>query len=95
MRSPYIEGDNAKITRKDLTHVNVLMYDGQEILDVEPRRLFPISGLRKYITLLDKDEKEVAIISGNLPCIRFLAYSYQFLVISSPLNNKSERLDVL
>lgn len=62
MRSPYIEGDNAKITRKDLTHVNVLMYDGQEILDVEPRRLFPISGLRKYITLLDKDEKEVAII---------------------------------
>jgi hypothetical protein len=38
------------------------MFDGQKFDNVEPRRLFPISGLRKYITLLDNDEKEVAII---------------------------------
>lgn len=62
MKVPYIEGDNAKIERVDLTHMNVIMFDGQKFDNVEPRRLFPISGLRKYITLLDNDEKEVAII---------------------------------
>ena len=62
MKVPYIEGDNAKIERVDLTHMNVIMFDGQKFDHVEPRRLFPISGLRKYITLLDNDEKEVAII---------------------------------
>lgn len=62
MKVPYIEGDNAKITQVDLTHMDVLMFDGQEFKNVEPRRLFPISGLRKYISLLDNEEKEVAII---------------------------------
>ncbi|MFA5340916.1 MAG: DUF1854 domain-containing protein [Clostridia bacterium] len=62
MKTPYIEEDNAKITRVDLTHMDVVMYDGQKFEYVEPRRLFPISGLRKYITLLDEEEKEVAII---------------------------------
>ena len=62
MKIPYIEGDNAKITRVDLTHVDVVMFNGQKFENVEPRRLFPISGLRKYITLLDAEEKEVAII---------------------------------
>ncbi|HOD92319.1 MAG TPA: DUF1854 domain-containing protein [Clostridia bacterium] len=62
MKVPYIEGDNAKITRVDLTHVDVVMFNGQKFENVEPRRLFPISGLRKYITLLDAEEKEVAII---------------------------------
>ncbi|MFA5522735.1 MAG: DUF1854 domain-containing protein [Tissierellales bacterium] len=62
MNTPYIEYDNAMITRKDLTHVDVKMYDGRLFFNLEPRRLFPISGLRKYITLLDQDEKEVAII---------------------------------
>lgn len=62
MNVPYIEGDNAKITKVDLTHMDVLMFDGQEFKNVEPRRLFPISGLRKYISLLDNEEKEVAII---------------------------------
>ncbi|HNZ41067.1 MAG TPA: DUF1854 domain-containing protein [Clostridia bacterium] len=62
MKVPYIQGDNAKIERADLTHVNVTMYDGRKFENVQPRRLFPISGLRKYITLLDSEEKEVAII---------------------------------
>ena len=62
MKVTYIEGDNAKITRVDITHMDILMFNGLEFKNVEPRRLFPISGLRKYIALLDTQEKEVAII---------------------------------
>ncbi|MFA7673473.1 MAG: DUF1854 domain-containing protein [Clostridia bacterium] len=62
MDEPYIEGDNARLTRVDLTHLDVEMYDGRVFKYVEPRRLFPVSGMRKYITLLDEEEREVAII---------------------------------
>lgn len=58
----YINADEAKITYRGFARVDVLMYDGRVFEDLEPRRLFPLSGLTKYITLLDKDLKEVAMI---------------------------------
>ena len=58
----YINADEAKITYREFARVDLLMYDGREFKDLEPRRLFPLSGLTKYITLIDRDMKEVAII---------------------------------
>jgi hypothetical protein len=58
----YIEGDNARITKGEGILLNVELYDGQKFYDLEARRLFPITGLLKYITLLDSDDKEIACI---------------------------------
>lgn len=58
----YIKGDEVKFIRKDTCKVDAIFWDGTTIENLEPRRLFPVSGGNKYITLLDEDNKERAII---------------------------------
>ncbi len=58
----YIDDDSARFTRKDLTLVDMELYDGRKFENLEPRRLFPMSGIGKYITLLDEEGVEKAII---------------------------------
>ena len=58
----YIEFDMARFTRKDITHVDMELIDGRKFENLEPRRLFPLSGMEKYITLLDEEGIEKAII---------------------------------
>lgn len=58
----YIDNDMARFTRKDITLVDMELYDGRMIPDLEPRRLFPLTGLTKYIALLDSEGVERAII---------------------------------
>lgn len=58
----YIDGHEARITVNDGIFVDVEFYDGVKIEMLEPKRLFPISGLTKYITLLDSEGNEAAII---------------------------------
>ncbi len=58
----YLEYDNAKITFGDAILLNVEMYDGRTFDNLEARRLFPITGIDKYITLLDADGEEKAVI---------------------------------
>ena len=58
----FIDGPEARIVRTGETTVELHIYAGEVFADLEPRRLFPMSGLRNYITLLDKDLKEKAII---------------------------------
>ena len=58
----YIRGDEVRFERKDSLTVDAIFYDGNVIRDVEPRRLFPVSGGNKYITLLDSNGKEQALI---------------------------------
>lgn len=58
----YVEYDAARFTRKDITLVDMELYDGRKFENLEPRRLFPLSGLEKYITLLDEGGIEQAII---------------------------------
>lgn len=38
------------------------MYDGRRFENLEPIRLFPVSGITKYISLTDETGKEIAII---------------------------------
>ena len=58
----FIDGPEAKIIRTGDTSVELHIYGGEVYTDLEPRRLFPLSGLTRYITLLDSDMKEKAII---------------------------------
>ncbi|NLX94405.1 MAG: DUF1854 domain-containing protein, partial [Clostridiales bacterium] len=54
----YVEYDNARITRNDGILLKVEMFDGRVFDDVEARRLFPLTWLKKYITLLDEEGNE-------------------------------------
>ena len=58
----YIDSHTARITRKDLYTVTLTLRDGTVIDDLEPRRLFPVSNTEQYITLLDKNEREVGFV---------------------------------
>ena len=58
----YVEYDMARFTSKDITLVDMELIDGRKFENLEPKRLFPLSGLDKYITLLDGEGMEVAII---------------------------------
>ncbi len=58
----FIDGPEARITRTGETSVTLEIFAGETITELEPRRLFPMSGLTRYITLLDGDLKEKAII---------------------------------
>ncbi len=59
----YIEGPEVKLTVNDKIFIDVEFYGSEEKLtELEPHRLFPISGLGRYISLLDSDGKECAII---------------------------------
>ncbi len=63
MERIYIEHDNARITRRDGDfRLDVELYSGERFENVEARRLFPTTGPDKYITLLNEDGKEMAVI---------------------------------
>ena len=42
--------------------VNLICENGVKFESLEPRRLFPVSNLERYITLLNTDGEEVAVI---------------------------------
>ncbi len=62
MERIYIDGDIAKFTKTDITTVDMDLYDGRHFEGLEPRRLFPMTGVSRYITLLDSDGNEIAVI---------------------------------
>lgn len=57
----YVSADDT-ITVCENNLVNLIMNDGTVYERLEPRRLFPVSRVDEYITLLDKEGTEVAII---------------------------------
>jgi len=58
----YIDSTEARITENDGILVDVEFFGGEKLTGLEPRRLFPVSGLDKYITLLDSEGIEQAIV---------------------------------
>lgn len=58
----YIDGNEAKMTRVGETTVKLEMADGRTFDSLEVLRLFPVSGMMKYISLTNGEGKEVAII---------------------------------
>lgn len=51
-----------RVTKAENNLVDVTREDGEVFRSVEPRRLFPVSRTDQYITLLDADGTEVAVI---------------------------------
>jgi hypothetical protein len=58
----YIEGPEVKLTENDKIFVDAEFYTGEKFTELEPRRMFPITGLTKYIALLDNEGNEIAVI---------------------------------
>lgn len=98
----YVEHDMVRFTRKNITLVDMEVYDGRRIENLEPRYLFPLSGQGKYITLLDEEGVEQAIIRDVktlLPesrqiiedCLR----EYYLIPKVSKINDVNEKYGVL
>ena len=62
MERIYIDGNMATFIRKDLTLVDMQLADGRNFENLEPKRLFPVSDRDRFITLLDENGVEQAVI---------------------------------
>lgn len=58
----YIEGPEVRLTQNDGIFVDAEFYTGETFKELELHRLFPVTGLRRYIALVDKNGDEVAVI---------------------------------
>lgn len=58
----YVDQYTGKIERTDLYFVRLTLKNGTVYEELEPRRLFPYTNQSMYITLLDKNEKEVGFV---------------------------------
>ena len=58
----YVEGPDIRLTPNDVIFVDVEFYTGEKFTGVELRRMFPITGLTKYIALMDSEGNEIAVI---------------------------------
>lgn len=58
----YIEGSEVKFTENDKIFVDVEFYTGEKFTELELHRMFPVTGLTKYIALLDNEGNEIAVI---------------------------------
>ncbi len=62
MERIYVTAETGRLTRTDLHLVTLTLTDGTVYENLEPRRLFPTTDTTHYVTLLDKDNHEVALI---------------------------------
>jgi hypothetical protein len=58
----YVEGPDIRLTPNDVIFVDVEFYTGEKYTGVELRRMFPITGLTKYIALVDSEGEQIAVI---------------------------------
>ncbi len=58
----YIESSAIKLTPRDRIFVDAEFYSGEKFENLELHRMFPITGLTKYIALIDSEGKEIGII---------------------------------
>lgn len=70
MARNYVENDQVRFTEAGLCTVDMEIYGGECIKDLTPKRLFPMTGEDMYISLLDKDGKEMAIIRNAKTLIK-------------------------
>ena len=48
----FIDGNEIRLTVKDKIFCDVEFFTGEKLFNLEPRRLFPVSGLSEYIDRL-------------------------------------------
>ncbi len=62
MTKRFLVGKNDHVIRTDTYLVRIELQDGRVMENLEPRRLFPYTMPDRYITLLNPEEKEQAMI---------------------------------
>ncbi|MBQ5825650.1 MAG: DUF1854 domain-containing protein [Clostridia bacterium] len=62
MAKYFIDEQQVKLTVNDKIFIDAELYTGEKFTMLEPHRLFPVSGLMKYISLLDEEGNEQMII---------------------------------
>lgn len=62
MARRYIDGPEVMLTVNDGIFLDAQFYSGEQYELLEPKRLFPVSGLTQYISLMDSEGNEVAVI---------------------------------
>jgi len=60
----YVEGTEIKLTVRDRIWVDAVFFSGEKVEGLQPRRLFPVSGLTRYIALMDEEGEALCIISN-------------------------------
>ncbi len=58
----FIDEQAIKLTVNDKIYLDAELYTGEKFTMLEPHRLFPVSGLMHYISLLDEEGNEQMII---------------------------------
>ena len=60
----YVDGTEIKLKIRDRILVDAELFNGEKFQGLQPRRLFPVSGLTRYIALMDEEGEQVCIISN-------------------------------
>lgn len=58
----FVDGQKDRIVREDLYTVRLEKADGEVIEALEPKKLFPYTDPDHYITLIDNNKKEAAVV---------------------------------
>ncbi len=62
MARNYVEGDTVRFTDAGFCSVDMEIYGGETVKNLTPKRLFPMTGENRYISLIDETGHERAII---------------------------------
>ena len=65
----FVTGNDVRIKAHDKIFIDAEMFTGEKYLNLEPRRLFPVTGVNDYISFLDEngDEKFILKHISDLP----------------------------
>ena len=58
----FLTGNDVKLKSHDKIFIDAELFSGEKYTDLEPRRLFPLTGDSDYITFLDSGGEEVFIL---------------------------------
>lgn len=58
----FLTGNDVRIKSHDRIFIDAELYTGEIYTDLEPRRLFPVTGASDYITFLDENGEERFIL---------------------------------
>ncbi len=102
MARVFINADEVKISPSEAFLLDIEFFDGTGFKNVEARRLFPITGPDRYISLLDEKGSEIAVVrdintlmpeSGN--ALRKALEEYYMIPKISKILGRSEKFGVL
>ena len=58
----FVTGNDVRITSHDKIFIDAEMFTGERFENLEPRRLFPVTGVNDYISFLDENGEEKFIL---------------------------------